>query len=294
MRKFASTGAASTVVFGYALDGKLLGEYDGTGKALREYVGLGNTPVAMFTPDAANVANPPVVYFIQTDHLDTPRIVVDRNDKRRWRWLAEPFGTAAPETNPDGLGVFTQNLRFPGQYADVESGLFYNYFRDYDASAGRYSTSDPIGLGGGINTFSYVESDPVNYVDPDRLEKMIFFGPTDHVMQSMVANDPDIPWALIIYGHGNTMAIADDRVKRTRLTAAQVAELVKASGFWRPGMKIPMRACEVGRDPDGFDQLLANALGVPVSGPNGCLQVLPSKKRLCSWQYFNMDLWATL
>ena len=41
-------------------------------------------------------------------------------------------------------------VRFPGPYADVETGLFYNYFRDYDPQTGRYVQSDPIGLTGGV------------------------------------------------------------------------------------------------------------------------------------------------
>jgi len=172
IRKFSTTGASSTVVFVYdALNGNLLGEYDSTGQAIKEYVWLGSIPVAVLTPDPANAANPPLVYYIQTDHLNTPRIVIDRNDKRRWRWLAEAFGTTAPETNPDGLGVFAFNLRFPGQYFDQETGLNYNWHRDYDPSTGRYVQSDPIGLAGGsISTYGYVTGNPVNYFDPNGLE----------------------------------------------------------------------------------------------------------------------------
>jgi RHS repeat-associated protein len=175
IRKFTSAGtgagSASTVIFMYDKEGQLLGEYNPLGQAIREYVWFENMPVAMFSPDPAAATNPPLIYFIHPDHLNTPRAVVDKANKIRWRWLAEPFGTTAPETNPSALGVFTQPLRFPGQYADAESSLFYNWNRYYDPTTGRYIESDPIGLARGLNTYAYVGGNPIGYMDRRGLAK---------------------------------------------------------------------------------------------------------------------------
>jgi RHS repeat-associated protein len=61
---------------------------------------------------------------------------------------------------------FVYNLRLPGQYYDQKTGLNYNYFRDFDPSTGRYVESDPIGLATGVNTYAYVEDNPISGFDP--------------------------------------------------------------------------------------------------------------------------------
>ena len=53
----------------------------------------------------------------------------------------------------------------PGQYFDQETGLHYNYFRDYNPNLGRYVQSDSIGVFAGPNTYSYVLQNPLRYSD---------------------------------------------------------------------------------------------------------------------------------
>src|SRR5690606_17076066 len=77
-----------------------------------------------------------------------------------WQWQSDAFGVG------QATGTLAMNLRFPGQYFDQETGLHYNYFRDYDPQTGRYVESDPIGLDGGLNTYGYVEGNPLIRFDP--------------------------------------------------------------------------------------------------------------------------------
>ena len=100
------------------------------------------------------------------DHLNTPRLVANATGTTVWKWdQQEPFGVNVPDENPSALGQFEFPLRFPGQYADKETNLYYNYFRDYDPHLGRYPQSDPLGLQDGINTYSYVGGNPLTKTD---------------------------------------------------------------------------------------------------------------------------------
>lgn len=112
------------------------------------------------------------IYYIHTDQLDTPRLITDQTNNPVWRWdSTDPFANNPVNDDPNATGNhFTFNQRFPGQYYDSETNTHYNYFRDYDPSTGRYIESDPIGLDGGINTYGYVEANPLSYVDPEGLK----------------------------------------------------------------------------------------------------------------------------
>lgn len=125
---------------------------------------MGDLPVATLQPNGSSIS----IYYIHSDHLGTPRkITQPSSNTLAWRWDPDTFGSLAPNQNPGGLGTFVYNLRFPGQYYMPETGLHYNYFRDYDPQTGRYLESDPIGLqGGSYSTYSYVQSNPISLVDP--------------------------------------------------------------------------------------------------------------------------------
>ena len=93
--------------------------------------------------------------YLHTDQIGTPRLATNAAKTVVWRWNGKAFGESAP-----AVGTVTVNLRFPGQYFDAETGLHYNWHRYYDPAAGRYLSSDPIGVEGGINTFGYVGGNP--------------------------------------------------------------------------------------------------------------------------------------
>ncbi|MCW9057982.1 MAG: RHS domain-containing protein [Gammaproteobacteria bacterium] len=114
------------------------------------------------------------VYFVHNDHLKTPKVLTDEAGNVVWSASHDPFGMAAVDEDPDGDGVkVVLNVRFPGQYFDVETGLHYNYFRTYDPGTGRYLESDPIGLRGGLNTYAYAEGNPLLFTDPMGLASRI-------------------------------------------------------------------------------------------------------------------------
>jgi RHS repeat-associated protein len=165
-QRVRKSSSAGTTVFVYDEAGQLVGEYGATGALVQETVWLGNIPVATLRPKAGGGVD---LFYVHTDHLNTPRRVSKpAGNTIVWRWDSDPFGEAPANSDPDGDATqFVYNLRFPGQYADQETGLHYNYFRDYDSAIGRYVQSDPIGLSGGsFSTYAYVNGNPVSLVDP--------------------------------------------------------------------------------------------------------------------------------
>jgi RHS repeat-associated protein len=99
---------------------------------------------------------------LHTDHLGTPQVITYPDQNIAWEAEYDPFGQATVTTE-----FITNHLRFPGQYYDSETGLHYNEQRYYSNDLGRFITSNPTGLEGGINTYSYALQNPINYYDPN-------------------------------------------------------------------------------------------------------------------------------
>ncbi len=163
--------------FAYDESGRLLGEFDAGGVPQQLFVWMDDQPVAVVEGTALR--------YIETDHLNTPRALIDpARNVAVWRWdlQVSAFGEHAANEDPDADGSLVKfNLRFPGQYLDAETGVHYNYFRDYEPGTGRYVESDPIGLGGGLSTFAYVNGKPLFNIDPMGLSAMCYQDPCKNV-----------------------------------------------------------------------------------------------------------------
>ncbi|WP_425464182.1 RHS repeat domain-containing protein [Paenibacillus lentus] len=101
-------------------------------------------------------------YSIVTDHLGTPVEMYDEHGERVWSCELDIYGNVRKFILKGDHNACP--FRYPGQYEDVETGLYYNRFRYYSPHEGMYTQQDPIGLAGGIRLYGYVD-DPIFWVD---------------------------------------------------------------------------------------------------------------------------------
>ena len=162
--------------FFYADEG-LIGEYDTTGTEIKTY---GYKPGSTWTTDPLFMKEDFSYYFYHNDHLGTPQKMTAVNGAVVWNAKYSSFG----EAEVDPSSTITNNLRFPGQYEDQESGLHYNRHRYYDPEAGRYLRNDPvhkkspielgmpylipylIKMPQTLNNYAYGQNNPLYFIDP--------------------------------------------------------------------------------------------------------------------------------
>jgi RHS repeat-associated protein len=149
-QRLRKSGPAGTTYFAPDQGGTLLADYLNGGWI--DYVWLNGRLIGRLAGGQVDA--------IHDDQLGRPEVVTDATQAVLWRAQNLAF------TRNVTVASLTLNLGFPGQYYDAETGNWNNGFRDYNSLHGRYVESDPIGLGGGVNTYAYVGDNPLSYVDP--------------------------------------------------------------------------------------------------------------------------------
>lgn len=134
-------------------------EYDGAGNLLREY---GYAANASFGAAPLYVRVGTQTYFYHADQIGTPVMLTDSAGFVVWAATYDDFGKARVT-----VSQVHNNLRFPGQYFDAETGLHYNWNRYFDPDTGRYIARDPVNDGN--NYYSYCENSPYVFFDANGL-----------------------------------------------------------------------------------------------------------------------------
>jgi RHS repeat-associated protein len=110
----------------------------------------------------------------------------------RARYDYDPYGQRTKLA-----GDLDADFGFTGHYEHAPSGLTLAPFRAYDSALGRWLSRDPIGEEGGINLYSYLESEPIQLVD------LLGLMPSAKIGGNKVQvhrNDVD-PWPSSPHGH---------------------------------------------------------------------------------------------
>jgi RHS repeat-associated protein len=145
---------SNPITYAYDQNGALLEENNNG--AVTDYVYLNGMPLGVFVPGGTNGT----LYYVHTDRQATPQLVTNSTQTAVWSTTYQPYGTT-----PTIISSIVQNLRFPGQNYDLETGFDYNLYRDYMPNLGRYLEADLIGLVGGLNPYSYASDNPGKFTD---------------------------------------------------------------------------------------------------------------------------------
>ncbi len=160
MWRSAFAGGASEVTLSvHDLAGNRIAEHDQTGAVLREYIWLDGRPLAIVEGGQT--------FWLHTDHIGRPVLATDATGAVVWAARYRPFGgidAVAVDT-----GAVGQDIRFPGQWFQSETGLHQNWMRDYDPTIGRYLQADPLGLVDGASVYGYARQKSASLLRSDRV-----------------------------------------------------------------------------------------------------------------------------
>ncbi len=156
----SATGATAGKTYFMQGGEGLLAEADAAGTVVRTY---GWKPGGSYGSSPVYTRQNGLYYFYINDERGVPRRVI--NTEGATVWEAVEYSVFGHAVVAAGEQMF-QPWRFQGQYYDRETGLHYNVHRYYDPGTGRYTTSDPLGLAGGLNAYLYANASPTLFNDP--------------------------------------------------------------------------------------------------------------------------------
>jgi RHS repeat-associated protein len=244
------------------------------------------------------------LYWYQNDHLGTPIALTGSLGDTLYECQYNAYGQIINETyHQDDIDSLPDNpLRFQGQYYDEETGLHYNLNRYYDPFTGRYITQDPLGILGGLNSYQYVNGDPINWIDPLGLIKVENNGFEGVVGKGNIIDNASEPLPLgdnlidrndslakaaswikpkegffdvIIHGSSDSFSVFRNG-KWIKLNQRSLTTFIQKNNY--NGQPIRLISCNTGASPTSIAQDLSNKLGRKVIAPSDTIWIHPNGK----------------
>ncbi|OFX84020.1 MAG: hypothetical protein A2W99_03275 [Bacteroidetes bacterium GWF2_33_16] len=122
--------------------------------------------------DTFNAINANLIRYQYSNHLGSAILETDNNGNIISYEEYHPFGTSSYRVSKPDSDLSLKRYRFSGKERDDETGFYYFGARYYAAWLGRWTSSDPEGFIDGLNLFSYVSNNPINYIDINGTEKL--------------------------------------------------------------------------------------------------------------------------
>jgi len=123
----------------------------------------------MLTQITKTQNNSEEIYYYHNDHLGTPKVMTSQAGNVVWEAIYQPFGEIDRYLNAKVSNYF----RFPGQYEDELTGLYYNHYRYYISYIGRYSRPDLLFLKSSkkVNFYIYAKNNTLVNLDIEGLQE---------------------------------------------------------------------------------------------------------------------------